>query len=125
MGSYYYRWAGKGIMKPSRGEIWSVNLSPIKGHEQGGRRPCFVISVNLFNHGPAGLVVVLPITTKNKNIPFHVDVVPPEGGVKIKSYIKCEDIRSVSLERLSEYWGNVSLKTIAAIEDRIRILLGL
>jgi len=112
-------------MKPGRGEIWSVELNPVKGHEQAGKRPCLVMSVDLFNHGPAGLVVVLPITTKNKGIPFHVEIMPPEGGLKETSYIKCEDVRSLSMERLIERWGTVSSEKLAMAEDRLRILMEL
>lgn len=110
---------------PLRGEVWLVDLSPTRGHEQAGRRPCLVVSVDLFNQGPAGLAVVLPITTREKGIPFHVEVIPPEGGLRERSFIKCEDIRSVSKERLSDRWGAVSTTTLAAVEDRTRILLDL
>ena len=47
------------MITPSRGEIWMVDLNPARGHEQAGYRPCLVVSVDLFNHGPAELVVVL------------------------------------------------------------------
>ncbi len=110
---------------PSRSEVWTVNLNPVRGHEQAGHRPCLVISVDIFNHGPAGLVVIIPITTKEKGIPFHVAISPPEGGVSKKSFIKCEDIRSVSTERLSKCLGTVSLETLKAVEERLKILLDL
>ena len=111
--------------KPGRGEIWLVDLNPARGHEQSGRRPALVISVDLFNSGPAELVVVLPITTKDKKIPLHVKINPPEGGVKETSFVKCEDIRSVSTERLLARLGEVSRDTLLEVEDRVRILLGL
>jgi mRNA interferase MazF len=111
--------------EPSRGEIWLVDLNPSRGHEPKGLRPGLVISVDPFNHGPAGLVVLLPLTSVAKGIPFHVEVRPSEGGVKVKSFIKCEDIRSVAQERLSRRWGQVSSSTMWVVEDRLRILLGL
>jgi mRNA interferase MazF len=112
-------------LQPSRGEVWYVDLNPVRGHEQAGKRPALVVSVDLFSRGPAGLVVVLPITTKDKGIPFHVEISPPEGGLTEKSYIKCEDIRSVSKERLFSPAGKVSSSTMAVVEDRIRILINL
>ncbi len=112
-------------MKPMRGEIWLVDLNPVKGHEQAGKRPALMISVDTFNAGPAGLVVVVPITTKDKNIPLHVQINPPEGGLKEISYAKCEGLRSISKARLIECYGKVSAKTMSAVEDRINILLGL
>lgn len=110
---------------PSRGDVWLVDLNPTKGHEQAGMRPGLVVSVDEFNHGPAGLVVVLPISTKAKGIPFHVEIAPPEAGLKMKSFIKCEDVRSVAKERLSRRLGRISETSMTAVEDRLRILLNL
>lgn len=108
---------------PARGEVWDVNFDPTRGHEQAGRRPALVLSADLFNQGPASLVVVIPITSRLKNIRSHVRVAPPEGGLKTESAIKCEGIRSVAKERLSRRWGRVSPQTMRAVEDAVRILL--
>jgi mRNA interferase MazF len=110
---------------PSRGEIWSVNLDPSKGHEQAGKRPALVVSTDPFNHGPASLVVVVPLTTREKHVPLHVPVIPPEGGLKQPSFIKCEDVRSISQERLIHRWGRVTPKTLTAVASRLRLLLEL
>ena len=108
-----------------RGEVWLVDLNSTRGREQSGRRPGLVVSVDLFNEGPAGLVVILPITTKAKGIPFHVEINIPEGGLTKQSFIKCEDIRSIAKERLFKRVGRVSDETMKAVEDRLRILLNL
>ena len=110
---------------PSRGEIWSVNLNPTQGHEQAGVRPALVVSVDTFNHGPAELVVVVPLTTTARGIPLHIPVNPPEGGVRQPSFIKCEDVRAVSRGRLTDRWGSVVSSTMAAVEERLRVLLDL
>ncbi len=110
---------------PSRGDVWQVNLRPHVGHEQGFERPALVVSVDLFNHGPAELIIVVPITTKFKGIPFHVRVDPPEGGLSERSFVKCEDVRAISTHRLVYYRGAVSTDTLSQVEDRLRILLGL
>ena len=113
------------MAEPSRGDIWTVDLDPVRGHEQAGRRPALVISVDLFNHGPAELVVILPITSKAKGIPLHVCLTPPEGGVKAVSYVKCEDIRSVSKQRLAKYLGRVAPQTMQEVEEKLAVLLGM
>jgi mRNA interferase MazF len=112
-------------LEPSRGDVLVVSLDPTKGREQAGKRPALVLSVDPFNRGPADLIVVLPITSKTKGIPFHVNVKPPEGGLKQESFIKCEDVRSISKERLSQRLGSITTKTMKQVEDRVRILLGL
>ncbi len=51
---------------------------------------------------------------------------PPDGGVRQRSFIKCEDIRSVAQERLvAGPWGMVSAQTLQLVADRLRILLEL
>jgi mRNA interferase MazF len=113
------------VILPSRGEVWFADLNPTLGREQAGKRPVLVISTNDFNHGPAELVVVAPITSKKKGVPWHVAVSPLEGGLRSKSYIRCEDVRSISRARLSKRFGAISQATIAAVEDRLRILMEL
>jgi hypothetical protein len=63
------------VAEITRGEIWLADLNPVRGHEQAGKRPCLVISADLFNQGASGLVVVLPVTSKDKGIPFHLKMV--------------------------------------------------
>jgi len=111
--------------EPSRGDVWSIGLDPTLGREQSGTRPALVVSVDKFNHGPADLIVVLPITSKDKKQPIHVPVKPPEGGLLMLSFVKCEDIRSVSKQRLKQFYGTVSAQTMIEVEKRIRILLNL
>ncbi len=112
---------------PSRGEIWIANLNPTRGHEQAGRRPVLIISTDTFNHGPANLVFALPLTRTDRGIPFHVAINPPEGGLKARSYILCDAMRSIAKERLGgqRAWGVISSQTMAQVEYRLRILLEL
>ena len=110
---------------PQRGDVWLADLSPTRGHEQAGRRPVVVVSVTLFNEGPAGLVIVLPVTTRLRPIPSWVVVRPPEGGLRQPSAILCEGVRSISTDRLGERWGSLSPASLAQAEDRLRILLDL
>jgi mRNA interferase MazF len=113
---------------PSRGEIWTANLDPTRGHEQAGQRPILIVSTNRFNHGPADLVLIAPLTRTARHIPFRVQVDPPEGGLSDRSYILCDSIRSVAKERLDMRrgpWGVVAAQTLAQVEDYLRILLEL
>lgn len=102
-----------------------MSLDPTTGREQAGKRPALVVSVNELNHSAAELVVVLPVTSRDKGIRSHVEVDEGEAGLSVKSFIKCEDIRSISVRRLERRLGAVSSPTLATVEDRLRILLGL
>jgi mRNA interferase MazF len=113
------------VSTPLRGEIWLCDFDPVRGHEQGLQRPALVVSANTFNQGPADLVIVLPLTGKDRGIPLHVKVQPPEGGSKKASYVLCEQIRCVARERLTKRWGSVKPATIQTVERNLRVLLEL
>lgn len=110
---------------PSRGEVWLADLGPARGHEQAGVRPSVVVSADLFDQASSGLAVIVPMATTMRRIPLHVPVDPPEGGIRQTSYVMCEEVRAISTERLLQRWGRVSRRTLAAVEDRLRILLDL
>lgn len=85
-----------------------------------------IVSTNAFNHGPADLVFVLPLTRTNRRIPFHVPIDPPEAGLTARSYVLGDALRSVTKQRLGpQAWGRVSPQTMAKVEDILRILLEL
>lgn len=111
---------------PSRGEVWLVDLSPTRGHEQAGRRPALVISADRFNASRAGVVFVVPFTTRRRGLPTHVEVRPPLGGLREVSWARCEDLRSVSVERLvSGPLGAVTAEILESVGERVRLLLEL
>lgn len=64
---------------PLRGEVWLADLGVTRGHEQGGRRPVLIFSVDAFNAGPAELVIVIPMTSTIRIVPAHIQVNPPEA----------------------------------------------
>ncbi len=114
------------MASPRLGEVWLVDLSPTRGHEQAGRRPALVVSADGFNRSAAGLVFMMPFTTRKRGIPTHVAVDPPAGGLREVSWARCEDLRSVSIERLGESpLGVVGSEVLGAVAERLRLLLGL
>ena len=114
-----------GGLKPLRGEVWYADLDPVVGREQGGTRPVLIVSTDTVNAGPAELVIALAITSTYRAVPLHVRVQPPEGGLRLPSFIKCEDIRSISKQRLGRQLGVVSDDTMAQVELGLQTLLDL
>jgi len=53
-------------MAVHRGEIYFVNLNPVKGREQAGQRPVLVLSVDDINKLP--LVVTVVVGTKENKM---------------------------------------------------------
>jgi mRNA interferase MazF len=109
-----------------RGEVWLAELGPIRGREQAGERPVLVVSADPINQGPADLVVAIPFTTRARGIPTHVEVHPPDGGLREISFAMCEQVRSLAVERLgSRPFGRVPATVLSSVENRLRLLLAL
>ena len=108
---------------PLRGEIWLFEFGIGVGHEQSGRRPGLIVSVDRTNTGPSRLLTVIPITSKiakSKTIPWHVLVQPPEGGLKAPSVILCDQLRVSSKDRLiGTVWGQFHPATMLQVEDML------
>ena len=93
---------------PKQGEIWLFDPDPIKGRELGRKvRPALIVSSDSFNEGLSELVIVIPITSKDRGIISHIRFDPPEGGIKVPSFAVCEQIRSISKNRLIKKMGMV------------------
>ena len=110
---------------PSRGDVWHVDPDPVRGHEQGRPRPAVIVSADEFNIGPSALVIVCLMTTRDRQIRSHVRIDPPEGGLRRASFVQCEQVRTISTERLISRFGALGPTSMAAIDDRLRILLDL
>jgi mRNA interferase MazF len=110
---------------PSRGEIWRVDFDPVRGHEQGRARPALIISNDVLNHGAANMVTVIPVTTKARPIRAFLRIDPPEGGLPQTSYLICDQVRTVSKQRLGKRFGVVAPPIVAEVERRLKFLLDL
>jgi mRNA interferase MazF len=97
-------------------------LDPVGQGEQGGTRPIVVVSTNTFNTWPVGLVIVVPITTRERGFAHHVPVAG--GGLDRLSFAMPEYVRSIAQRRLQRRLGNTEQPTIATIDDWLRRLTG-
>lgn len=109
----------------NRGEVWLTSLDEDLAEITTRARLVTIVSTNTFNNGPAELVVVLPMTTRDHNIPCHVVVSPLESGSNKSSFVLCERIQCLSRERLIKRIGKVSNQTMKTIDDNLATLLNL
>ena len=115
-------------MAVQRGEIYFVNLNPVKGREQAGHRPVLVLSIDTINKLP--LVVTVVVGTKGENIrrdyPTNVRVSSRESGLPMETIFLCFQVRSLDPKRFPDKAaGRVLGETLRQIEDRVRYCLGL
>lgn len=105
-----------------QGEVWDVWLDPVVGHEQGGRRPVIVISVDELSSGAGEMCIVVPLTRTDRNTPMHVRIEPPEGGLNAPSFALPENVRSISRTRLSRRRGALGEDVLGEVIRRVHLL---
>lgn len=112
-------------MSSRRAEVWLLDFGDPVGREQSGRRPAVVVSSDPLNDSRAGVVVVVPITTTYRGLPSHIEIDPSTSGLDEISYAKCEDVKSVSEQRLIARLGAIDQQAIFQIGRALRFLLEL
>lgn len=112
-------------MTPRRGEVWLVDFGEPVGREQAGIRPAVVVSTDALNEGPAGVILVVPVTSAKRDLPSHIEIESGESGLDHPSYAKCEDVKSVSAQRLIDRLGVVGPGPLFDLERVLRYLLQL
>ncbi|SPE56362.1 mRNA interferase [Verrucomicrobia bacterium] len=115
-------------MAVHRGEIYFVNLNPVKGREQAGRRPVLVLSIDAINRLP--LVVTVVVGTKGENVtrnyPTNVRVSPADSGLPVETVFLCFQVRSIDPGRFEgPPAGRLSGAVLGVIETSVRHCLGL
>ncbi len=103
--------------------MWFCELEPTRGHEQAGRRPVLVVSVDQLGAGPSELAIVVPLTRTPSDNPIRPRIDPPEGGLREPSWALPDMVRSIDRSRLVERWGSVGTTTLAAVAGRVRLLV--
>jgi mRNA interferase MazF len=108
-----------------RGEVWRADLSPLRGHEQAGRRPVLVVSDDGFNRSGLDMAIVVPLTRAQRGWPTRVLIHPPEGGLAAPSEIMGDQVRTIAAERLERLLGRVRDETLEHVATILRLILAL
>ncbi|MGH2551025.1 MAG: type II toxin-antitoxin system PemK/MazF family toxin [Thermomicrobiales bacterium] len=108
---------------PSRGDVWDAYLDPVVGREQGGRRPVVIVSNDNLNTSPSQLCWIVPLTTRDRGVWAHPPLEISESGLARPSFMLCDQLRSISHDRLRRYRGRVSSESLARAGSVFAIML--
>jgi mRNA interferase MazF len=104
-----------------RGEVWWVQFDPAIGSEVQKTRPAVIVSNDAANRNLAR-VIVLPLTSSTTRI------YPGEALVTVagqQSKVMADQIMAADKARLSNLAGSLSKTDMLAVEDALRVQLGL
>lgn len=107
-----------------RGELYSADLDPVVGSEQGGLRPVLVIQNNTGNrYSPTVIVLAVTSQLQKARLPTHV-VIPCDGhGLDRDSVVLAEQIRTLDKRRLRDRIGLLRPEYMADVARALRISL--
>jgi mRNA interferase MazF len=113
-----------------RGEIWQVDLDPVRGSEANKQRPAVIVSNDRANATATrlgrGVVTVVPVTSNtDKLYPFQVLLTAATSGLAADSKAQAEQVRSVATQRLLHRVGQLSPAELTDLDDALRLHLAL
>ena len=111
---------------PKRGEIYLIDLNPVKGSEQGKTRPCLIVQNNLGNkYSPT--TIILPITTKIPKKKYPTDIFIPKevSNLNHNSVALANQIRTVDKSRLIKKLGKIPIRIVQQVNYAIMVSLAL
>lgn len=113
-----------------RGEIRLVDLDPARAGEANKRRPAVLVSNDGANTTAAklgrGVVTVVPITTNTDRVyPFQVLIRAHESGLDRDSKAQAEQVRSVSVDRVTDHIGTVAPELMLEVDEALRLHLAI
>jgi mRNA interferase MazF len=113
-----------GNLTYQRGEIWWVDLEPVRGNEAGKRRACLILQNDIGNQSST-TTIVAPLMPGKKPFPFVVNVTPSaKNGLDQVRNINLSQLRVVDAQSISGQLGTLEAKYWQAIETAVNVELG-
>lgn len=109
------------IDKISRGDMFYIYKYRVCGCEQMAGRPAIIVSNDACNQSSETVEVIYLTTQEKTPLPTHVTITSSPK----ESTALCEQITTVSVDRIGDYCGHLTEEEIVAVDDAIRISLAL
>ena len=109
-----------------RGELYSADLNPVVGSEQGGLRPVLIIQNNTGNrYSPTVIVLAVTSQLQKARLPTHVQIPAAGHGLERDSVVLAEQIRTLDKRRLREKIGSLRPEYMEQVARALCISLAL
>lgn len=106
---------------PRRGEVWLATMPDESKH-----RPCVVLSADWLNRYALDVMVVPVTSVARGDFPTRVELSAGEGGLRVDSWAKCDQVTTVNKRRLTgEPFGHLSQAKMQEIAEAVRLALDL
>jgi len=103
--------------------VW-VAFDPTRGSEQAGHRPAVVIASNDYLAAIPNVVIVVPVTTRDRGFPHHI-ALDGDTGLNPGSFAMTEQPRTIDRQRITSVAGDVGRGGLAEICRAVAAFLDL
>ena len=105
-----------------RGDVFWVELDPVRGAEMTKTRPCIILSANEVNKRRRTVVIIpLTSTVEQARFPLLIETLSAGKGSKVRT----EQIRVVDKGRLKGFLGRVNDSDLSDISRGVAKVLAL
>jgi mRNA interferase MazF len=112
--------------QPQTGEVYRAQLEPVRGSEQGQKRPVIIFqNPNLLRFTMTLLCVPLTTNLKRLGLPGTCPIRRGEAGLPDESVALAFQLRALDASRLEKRDGQVSAPTLEAVAGAILDAFGL
>ena len=105
-----------------RGDVWWAELNPVIGHEQAGLRPVIVLSHDVFNER-SGTIIGVAVTSQEPRAGFPLSLEIKSAKLPKQSWVKINQVRTLSVERLGKKLGHVSPEELERIVEGLNEII--
>jgi len=106
-----------------RGEVRWAELSPVRGREQGGRRPVLILSHDVFNER-SGTVIAMALTSQEQRAGYPLTIELDLPGLPKRSWLKISQVRTLAAERIGKRITRVPPEVLAQAVEGLTEIVG-
>jgi len=106
-----------------RGELRWADLNPVRGREQGGRRPIVILSHDVFNER-SGTVIAMAVTGQPQHAGFPLTLELESSSLPKRSWVKISQVRTLSVNRIGDLIETLPPEQLNQLIDGLKEIIG-
>ena len=109
-----------------RGDIYSADLRPVVGSEQGGIRPVLIIQNDIGNkHSPTVICAAITSKMNKAKLPTHIEIDASSYAIVKDSVILLEQLRTIDKRRLKDKVCHLDAEILKKVNHALCVSLEL
>jgi len=105
-----------------RGDVLWADLNRVVGHEQAGRRPVVVLSVDIFNER-SGTVIAMALTRRPQRAGFPLTLELESVKLGKRAWVKISQVRTLPVRRLGRKLGRAAPEEVERLVDGLNEII--